>query len=271
MHVTTVSLLKAHQQIASKKTPADGLLFLIKHLIILKEQIVAFDIEFVRPDVNIDFSALTGTFWELREKGIFSSEGIIKLVKGAAMPKVVENMLDAKVELDARLRFAINEFTQHFASRMTSGITGPSNQLAAASATDPAKVVRIAVEREVAVLRDKLEEYLEDGRTRETLVAAVQVCCPVKFPGALRCVIADSGNYQEHVIQGYESYYEEIFLRGNKVPPRSPGGTVWDIEMFVGWSNDIFAVGHGFLAYDGDGAGSEDMSPGMSRTGSLYM
>ncbi|RPA99180.1 hypothetical protein L873DRAFT_1835529 [Choiromyces venosus 120613-1] len=249
VHVTTVSLLKAHQQIASKKTPADGHLFLIKHLIILKEQIVAFDIEFVRPDVNIDFSALTGTFWELREKGIFSSEGIIKLVKGAAMPKVVENMLDAKVELDARLRFVINEFTQHFASRMTSGIVGPSNRLAAASATDPAKVVRIAVEREVVVLRAKLEEYLADGRTRETLVSAVQ----------------------EHVIQAYESYYEEIFLGGNKVPPRSPGGTVWDVEMFVGWSNDIFAVGHGFLAYDGDGAESEDTSPGMSRTGSLYM
>jgi hypothetical protein len=247
VHVTTVSLLKAHQQIALKQTPADGHLFLIKHLIILKEQIVAFDIEFVHPDVNIDFSVLTGTFWELREKGIFSSEGIIKLVKGAAMPKVVENMLDAKVELDARLRFAINEFTQHFASRMTSGIIGPSNRLAAASATDPAKVVRIAIEREVVVLRRKLEEYLEDGRTRETLVAAVQ----------------------EHVIQAYESYYEEIFLRDDSVPPRSPGGTVWDVEVFVGWSNDIFAVGHGFLAYDGDGAGSEDMSPGMSRAGSL--
>ncbi|KAG0637470.1 Sec34-like family-domain-containing protein [Tuber brumale] len=249
VHATTVSLLKAHQQIASKKTLADGHLFLIKHLIILKEQIVAFDIEFVHPDVNIDFSALTGTFWELRERGIFSSEGIIKLVKGAAMPKVVENMLDAKVELDARLRFAINEFTQHFASCMTSGIIGPSNRLAAASATDPAKVVRIAIEREVVALRGKLEEYLEDGRTRETLVAAVQ----------------------EHVIQAYESYYEEIFLRDDRVPPRSPGGTVWDVEMFVGWSNDIFAVGHGFLAYDGDGAGSEDMSTGMSRAGSLYM
>jgi hypothetical protein len=175
VHVTTVSLLKAHQQIAAKKSLADGQLFLIKHLIILKEQIVAFDIEFVRPDVNIDFSALTGTFWELREKGIFSSEGIIKLVKGAAMPKVVENMLDAKVELDARLRFVINEFTSHFAGRMTAGIDGVSSRLSAANSADPAGAVRTAIEKEVVGLRAKLEEYLEDGRTRETLVAAVQV------------------------------------------------------------------------------------------------
>ena len=179
MHVTTISLLKAHQQIAAKKTLADGQLFLIKHLIILKEQIVAFDIEFVRPDVNIDFSALTGTFWELREKGIFSSEGIIKLVKGAAMPKVVENMLDAKVELDARLRFVINEFTRQFAGRMTAGIEGKPNRLAATKSADPAGVVRVATENEVVVLRAKLEEYLEDTRTRETLVAAVQVLHPL--------------------------------------------------------------------------------------------
>jgi hypothetical protein len=92
------------------------------------------------------------------------------------MPKVVENMLDAKVELDARLRFVINEFTRHFAGRMTRGIDGSSNMLAAADSADPAGSVRSATEQEVVILRAKLEEYLEDGRTIETLVAAVQVC-----------------------------------------------------------------------------------------------
>lgn len=175
VHLTTLSLLRASQLLAQKKTPADGHLFLIRHFLLLKEQIVAFDIEFVKPDTSIDFSGLTGSFWELREKGIFSRTGILNLVKGAAMPKVVENMLDAKVELDARLRTVIGEFTKHFADRMTSGIDGPSNRITAAAGSDPAEGVRNAVEREVVVLRGKLGEYLEDGRTREMLVGAVQV------------------------------------------------------------------------------------------------
>jgi hypothetical protein len=41
------------------------------------------------------------------------------------------------------------------------------------------------------------------------------------------------------------------------------------MEAFVGWSNDVFAVGRGVLAYDVEGAGSEDVSPEMSRSGSL--
>jgi hypothetical protein len=74
---------------------------------------------------------------------------------------------------------------------------------------------------------------------------------------------------QELVIQTYEAYYEEMFMTGHRPPPRSPGGVVWDMETFVGWSNEVFAVGHGFLPYDGEGGESEDMSLDMSRTGSL--
>lgn len=85
------------------------------------------------------------------------------LVKGAAMPKVVENMLDAKVELDARLRSVIGEFGRYWTGRIMGGVEGGG-------------VVRGVVEREVGVLRELLGVYLEDGRTREMLVGAVQVC-----------------------------------------------------------------------------------------------
>ena len=41
----------------------------MSHLLILKQQIVAFDIEYVAPEVSFDFSGVTSTFWELRERG----------------------------------------------------------------------------------------------------------------------------------------------------------------------------------------------------------
>ena len=97
VHVCISSLLKATEMIKTKKSLADGQLFLLKHLLLLKEQIVAFDIEFVQPDVDIDFSSVTSTFWEIREKGsLFNPNNLLKLVQNG-MPRVVENMLDAKV------------------------------------------------------------------------------------------------------------------------------------------------------------------------------
>lgn len=182
VHLTTLSLLRASTLLQAKQSPADAHLFLIRHFLLLKAQIVAFDIEFVKPDTSIDFSGLAGSFWELREKGLFSRSGILNLVKGAAMPKVVENMLDAKVELDARLRAVIGEFGRYWKSRMVGGIEG----IRRTALGDPVGAVKEAVEGEVVVLRRMLVIYLEDARTREMLVGAVQVCLlpPLSFLGA---------------------------------------------------------------------------------------
>src|SRR6202030_1356076 len=49
VHSTTVSLVSASTLISTRASPTDAALFLIKHLLLLKQQIVAFDIEFVTP------------------------------------------------------------------------------------------------------------------------------------------------------------------------------------------------------------------------------
>ena len=69
VHQTTLSLHRASNTLAAQKTLLDGQLFLLKYLLILKQQIVAFDIEYVTPDVTFDFSGVTSTFYELRERG----------------------------------------------------------------------------------------------------------------------------------------------------------------------------------------------------------
>ena len=73
------------------------------------------------------------------------------------MPKVVENMPNAKAELDVRLRFVISEFTWQFAGRMTAGIEGKPNGAAATKLTDPAGVGRMATGHEAAVMRANWE------------------------------------------------------------------------------------------------------------------
>ncbi|EON68894.1 hypothetical protein W97_08152 [Coniosporium apollinis CBS 100218] len=251
VHQTTLSLHTAASLIAQRVSPTDSQLFLIKHLLLLKQQIVAFDIEFVTPEIAFDFSSLTSTFWELRERGgLFNPLNLIRLAGGSLVPRVVENMLDAKAELDGRLRTVINDFTGGFASRMTAAVS-PAAVAKKSFDGDAATVaVRQAVEKEVPFLRRKLDEYLDDLRTKETLVAAVQ----------------------DQVFRNYEDFFEKraelLRANGKAVGKKGKGreDEVWDPDMFEEWSGSVFKVGRlGMLDEQEDDDGRSD----FSRSGSM--
>jgi conserved oligomeric Golgi complex subunit 3 len=98
----------------------------------------------------------------------------MQLVGRGLLPRVVENMMDAKVELDGRLRTVINEFTNDFAARMMASLPIP---IRARRNVDAGKLMSSTcdnIEKEVLVLRKALDNYLTDTRTKETLVGAVQ-------------------------------------------------------------------------------------------------
>lgn len=200
----------------------------MSHLLILKQQIVAFDIEYVAPDVSIDFSGVTSTFWELRERGgLFNPRNLMRLVGHGLLPRVVENMLDAKVELDGRLRTVINDFINAFASRMTASLPTKfvdSRNLQYGELVHPSCGT---IEKEVPVLRRILNEYIDDTRMKETLVGAVQ----------------------DRTIQIYEDFYEKYITsvrgKGHAINKQSMtrDDAVWDVETFAVWCEGVFRVG----------------------------
>ncbi|KAJ5235566.1 uncharacterized protein N7469_004734 [Penicillium citrinum] len=228
VHQTTESLHSASLLISSKSTPADGQLFLMSHLLILKQQIVAFDIEFVAPDVSLDFSGVTSTFWELRERGgLFNPRNLMRLVGHGLIPRVVENMLDAKVELDGRLRTVINDFINAFAARMTASLPAKfvdTRNLQPGELTVP---TCHTIEKEVPILRKMLNAYIDDTRMKETLVGAVQ----------------------DRTIQIYEDFLEKYASseksKGNFLGKKGKGrdDAVWDVGTFAEWCEGIFRVG----------------------------
>ncbi|OKL60595.1 hypothetical protein UA08_04046 [Talaromyces atroroseus] len=245
VHQTTFSLHHASTQISNKYSTTDGQLFLIKHLLILKQQIVAFDIEYITPDISLDFSGITSTFWEIRERGgLFNPRNLMRLVGSGLLPKVVENMLDAKVELDGRLRTVINDFTNDFAHRMTS--TLPTKFIENGTIGDGGAISPVcrSIEKEVPILRKALDDYLEDTRTKETLVGAVQ----------------------DRVIQIYEEFYEgyaSSLVKSKGIPVGAKGKgrqhAVWDVDTFEEWSEEVFRVGvAGLRSRDNDEDDEED-------------
>ena len=252
VHQTTLSLVSASTQISTKSSMADGQLFLLRHLLLLKSQIVAFDIEYVTPDVSFDFSGVASTFWELRERGgLFNPGAWMRLFSsGGLLPKVVENMLDAKQELDGRLRQVINEFTAEFARLMCVDLPKDVDKVGGKSGGwesvlgEAAGKTRKTVEKEIPILRAKLEQYLDDHRTRETLVAAVE----------------------DQVVQIYETFFDAYAAKsagkgngkvnGSMTPisrkGKGPENAVWDHDTFAEWAEGLFNVALPNVEDDGD-------------------
>ena len=204
------------------------------------QQIVAFDIEFVPPEVDFDFSSVTNTFYELRERGaLWNPASWVRLVGGALvggalLPKVVENMLDAKAELDGRLRTVINDFVHGYSDHITAPVD-PATVAAAAKAAakkpadafDPLKAIRTVrglAEKDVPALRAKLEEFVDDPRTRETLVAAVR----------------------DQVLASYEDFFDTYSEgQGRRVSRKGKAreDDVWSPQLFADAMERVFQVG----------------------------
>ncbi|KAI5361441.1 Putative oligomeric Golgi complex, subunit 3 protein [Septoria linicola] len=266
VHSTIASLLSASAQIISNNTSTkslrstphqDAQLFLITHLLHLKQQIVAFDIEFIPAEVEFDFSSVTNTFYELRDRGtsLWNPASWVRLVGGAVvggglLPKVVENMLDAKAELDGRLRTVINEFVKGYAGHITAPVDDVATQAqkkkGGEEEFDGVKAVRTVrglAEKDVPLLRAKLEEFVDDARTRETLVAAVR----------------------DQVMMSYEEFFDSYSEgKGKKLSRKGKGreDEVWGPDLFNDAMERVFQVGQvvGDDDDDGDSTGSGGVS-----------
>lgn len=173
-------------------------------------------------------------------------------------------MLDAKAEVDARLRQAINDFTKQFVDRMTAPIdTKNGKKVPLQEAPARTAKVRQNVEHETPFLRGKLEEYITDHRTREMLVAAVM----------------------ESVTSTYEDWFDSSYTpsvagtksngsgRSTKGKGREDG--VWDPDVFSEWCNGTFKIGQLGLGigqeYDdgdsgADAGSSEEDGDGVSSS-----
>ncbi|KAJ1295307.1 hypothetical protein BS78_01G214000 [Paspalum vaginatum] len=111
VEVCSTSLLSASKAISKKAAPMDGQLFLIKHLLILREQIAPFDIEFSVTHKELDFSHLLDHLRRILrgQVSLFDWSRSTSLARTFS-PRVLENQIDARKELEKSLKATCEEF-----------------------------------------------------------------------------------------------------------------------------------------------------------------
>jgi conserved oligomeric Golgi complex subunit 3 len=176
------------------------------------------------------------------------------------VPRVVTDMKDARIELDERLRGVIGDLVSSWSGRMTGAIAPGAAGSRAANGDDSPTVrgrpqtvtrkssatggqagdddagtalrVRQAVEREVPLVRRKMDEYIHDRRTRDMLLRAVL----------------------EDVLVKYAAWLESRGLGGGRSRKgKGREDTVWEEDAFREWALGAFGLLDGDADADGEG------------------
>ncbi|XP_076804078.1 conserved oligomeric Golgi complex subunit 3-like [Clavelina lepadiformis] len=116
---------------STEKKVIDGQLFLIKHLLILREQIAPFHTDFAIRETQLDFSRTKDAAFRfvLEPRSIpnllrvNSNNSLIQLIYEGA-PEVKEFYIDSKKDVDRQLKLVCEEFIQH----QTACLVGPLNE-----------------------------------------------------------------------------------------------------------------------------------------------
>ncbi|KAF6151279.1 hypothetical protein GIB67_020601 [Kingdonia uniflora] len=182
VEVCSTSIQKASKLIAKRSTPMDGQLFLIKHLLILREQIAPFDIEFSVTYKELDFSHVLEHLRRILrgQASLFDWSRSTSLARTLS-PRVLESQIDAKKDLERNLKATCEEFimsvTKVVVDPMLSFVTkvtavkvalssGSQNQKADSILAKPLKNQAFATPEKVSELVQKVAEAIQEELPR---------------------------------------------------------------------------------------------------------
>ncbi|CCE61287.1 hypothetical protein TPHA_0A02050 [Tetrapisispora phaffii CBS 4417] len=194
VHYCIISLKNAYTIVQNSSNIAgsnslDMDLAYMKNLLLLRTQVEHFNIEYIVPETYLDFSAIESFFTYLRKGAKSSNSGtsVLKLAR-ELVPKVVNNMVDARHELIQELRNIIKNFTEV----ATEDIVGNCFEILEAEnsknlVTKNIKV-RTNVEEKLPRIRSQILNFIRDQEIVGHLIVAIQ----------------------EVIVQSYENFYENV-------------------------------------------------------------
>ncbi|XP_012776358.1 conserved oligomeric Golgi complex subunit 3 isoform X2 [Maylandia zebra] len=176
------SLLKASDIILKNKTQIDGQLFLIKHLLIMREQIAPFHTDFAIKEISLDLKKTRdAAFKILNPKAVpkffrLNSHNAILEFLLEGTPEIKEHYIDSKKDVDRHLKFSCEQFiqqqTQIFVGNLEEFLTkvaalktmaiqgGPTYSMSQQPWAQPAKINDIVMAT-YRVMKSKLPSTLQ--------------------------------------------------------------------------------------------------------------
>ncbi|CAF1507755.1 unnamed protein product [Didymodactylos carnosus] len=120
------SLIKASDLIIKRKTSSDGRLFLIKHLLILREQIAPFSVDFAVKEMVLDFSKLKEAamkFLTQRSKflSLHRDNAFLEFLLQGTL-QVKESFIDSKREVDKQLKQSCESYISDISTQLCGNI-----------------------------------------------------------------------------------------------------------------------------------------------------
>ncbi|GMH13761.1 hypothetical protein Nepgr_015602 [Nepenthes gracilis] len=205
VEVCSVAIQKASRIISQRSSPMDGQLFLIKHLLLLREQIAPFDIEFSVTHKELDFSHVLEHLRRILrgQASLFDWSRSTSLARTLS-PRVLESQIDAKKELEKSLKATCEEFIMSvtklivdpllsFVAKVTavkvpisssvqnqkaeSVVAKPLKEHAFASPEKVAELVQkviAALQQELPQVIEKMKLYLQNPLTRTILFKPIK-------------------------------------------------------------------------------------------------
>ncbi|KAF9982545.1 Golgi transport complex subunit 3, partial [Modicella reniformis] len=127
-----VSLNQASAIVRETKDPVDGQLFLIKHFLILKEQIAPFEGNFVHSTKEVDFTRMTDAITTLfRDRSnLFNFGSWLGAVSQTITPTLIDSYLDARQEIDRDLKLVCETFILDMGKSAVHSLTEFMNKVA---------------------------------------------------------------------------------------------------------------------------------------------
>uniref|UniRef100_A0A8D8ZX47 Conserved oligomeric Golgi complex subunit 3 n=1 Tax=Cacopsylla melanoneura TaxID=428564 RepID=A0A8D8ZX47_9HEMI len=154
------SVASAADKISAAKSPIDGELFQIKHLLILREQIAPFQVDFTSKEVSLDFNKVKNAAYSLLQKrykifSLDSTNSILELLLDG-IPFITENTLDSRKEVDRQLKASCEMLIRHATTLVVGSLQNFMDKTKTSEVRPGASIISVIVQETLRKIKEHL-------------------------------------------------------------------------------------------------------------------
>jgi len=231
------SLAIASESISTAHSKLDGQLFLIKHLLILKEQLAPFEANLVHAGKELDFSHVNVALSSFAKgrTSIFNPNALFDFAQ-SGIPRVVEISIDSRREIDRELKRICEDFIMECGQAATEPLSNFTTQVSAFQVANNSRTERLEITNQAFATPNAAYEVCEsfreaaNARLNFTMRRLSQYLDDSKMEAILLRPI------QMNIVSRYRQYYDIVINQYDletlpKQPPTTEAMAMWISQL----------------------------------------